>query len=280
MVEIATLPFRTVKDPTTGGQGRSRQGKMRIAARSSYRPRASHVARLAPIGDFSARGCAAPGARVITAWSGYPWPARPRPPAQGRRCNARPSRADLDPSCVLEPEALGARNLPWPGRDHRRYLASSRWNRRRHTRALRPGIGTRADYRRRVPARPALRSAPTGPPPDQSKPTSRTSPGTVRKRRRHAAGSKGRSPKHISREGRRREQVRHQQPGRGAAPAMMLRAGRRTAAPPPRWPERLLIAEFPQPGAEIGDVADAVRDAALHGAVCDQRHGALAPSVE
>ena len=33
---------------------------------------------------------------------------------QGRRCNARPSRADLDPSCVLEPEALGARNLPWP----------------------------------------------------------------------------------------------------------------------------------------------------------------------
>ena len=37
------------------------------------------------------------------------WPARPRPPAQGRRCNARPSRADLDPSCVLEPEALGAR---------------------------------------------------------------------------------------------------------------------------------------------------------------------------
>ena len=41
-------------------------------------------------------------------------PARPRPPAQGRRCNARPSRADVDPSCVLEPEALGARNLPWP----------------------------------------------------------------------------------------------------------------------------------------------------------------------
>ena len=32
----------------------------------------------------------------------------------GVRCNARPSRADLDPSCVLEPEALGARNLPWP----------------------------------------------------------------------------------------------------------------------------------------------------------------------
>ena len=41
-------------------------------------------------------------------------PARPQPPAQGRRCNARPSRADVDPSCVLEPEVLGARNLPWP----------------------------------------------------------------------------------------------------------------------------------------------------------------------
>ena len=47
LVEIdeATLPFRTVKDPTAGGQGRSPQGKMRIVpARSSYRPRASHVA--------------------------------------------------------------------------------------------------------------------------------------------------------------------------------------------------------------------------------------------
>ena len=45
LVEIdeATLPFRTVKDPTTGGQGRSRQGSA-LLARSSYRPRASHVA--------------------------------------------------------------------------------------------------------------------------------------------------------------------------------------------------------------------------------------------
>ena len=35
LVEIdeATLPFRTVKDPTAGGQGRSPQGKMRIARR-------------------------------------------------------------------------------------------------------------------------------------------------------------------------------------------------------------------------------------------------------
>ncbi len=40
----ATLPFRTVKDPTAGGQGRSPQGRCALPARSSYRPRASHVA--------------------------------------------------------------------------------------------------------------------------------------------------------------------------------------------------------------------------------------------
>ena len=125
LVEIdeATLPFRTVKDPTTGGQGRSRQGKMRIAGRgraiAQGEPRRI---RLAPIGDFlraqpSGLRCRDLGAgragnhRWLERLS---WPARPRPPAQGRRCNARPSRADLDPSCVLEPEALGARNLPWP----------------------------------------------------------------------------------------------------------------------------------------------------------------------
>ena len=122
LVEIdeATLPFRTVKDPTAGGQGRSPQGKMRIAGAVELSPEGEpRRIRLAPIGDFSARslhafvaGTSAPGARVNR------WlllrPARPRPPAQGRRCNARPSRADVDPSCVLEPEALGARNLPWP----------------------------------------------------------------------------------------------------------------------------------------------------------------------
>ena len=116
LVEIdeATLPFRTVKDPTAGGQGRSPQGKMRIAGAVELSPEGEpRRIRLAPIGDFSARslhafvaGTSAPGARVITdGWSGY-CGARPRPPAQGRRCNARPSRADVDPSCVLEPEAL------------------------------------------------------------------------------------------------------------------------------------------------------------------------------
>ena len=125
LVEIdeATLPFRTVKDPTTGGQGRSRQGKMRIAGAVELSPEGEpRRIRLAPIGDFlraqpSCLRCRDLGAgragnhRWLERLS---WPARPRPPAQGRRCNARPSRADLDPSCVLEPEALGARNLPWP----------------------------------------------------------------------------------------------------------------------------------------------------------------------
>ena len=83
LVEIdeATLPFRTVKDPTTGGQGRSRQGKMCIAGAVELSPEGEpRRIRLAPIGDFSARslhafvaGTSAPGARVITdGWSGYP----------------------------------------------------------------------------------------------------------------------------------------------------------------------------------------------------------------
>ena len=40
LVEIdeATLPFRTVQDPTTGGQGRSRQGKMQQGGGARYRP--------------------------------------------------------------------------------------------------------------------------------------------------------------------------------------------------------------------------------------------------
>ena len=122
-IDEATLPFRTAKDPATGGQGRSPQGKMRIAGAVELSPEGEpRRIRLAPIGDFSARslhafvaGTSAPGARVITEWlERLLRPARPRPPAQGRRCNARPSRADVDPSCVLEPEALGARNLPWP----------------------------------------------------------------------------------------------------------------------------------------------------------------------
>ena len=74
LVEIdeATLPFRTVKDPTTGGQGRSRQGKMRIAGAVELSPEGEpRRIRLAPIGDFSARslhafvaGTSAPGARL------------------------------------------------------------------------------------------------------------------------------------------------------------------------------------------------------------------------
>ena len=122
LVEIdeATLPFRTVKDPTTGGQGRSRQGKMRIPGAVELSPEGEpRRIRLAPIGDFSARslhafvaGTSAPGARHHRWLERLSWPARPD---QGPSSVQRPPiRADLDPSCVLEPEALGARNLPWP----------------------------------------------------------------------------------------------------------------------------------------------------------------------
>ena len=54
--EDATLPFRTAKDPATGGQGRSPQGKMRIAGAVELSPEGEpRRIRLAPIGDFSAR---------------------------------------------------------------------------------------------------------------------------------------------------------------------------------------------------------------------------------
>ena len=109
LVEIdeATLIVPTpLKDPTTGGQGRSRQGKMRIAGAVELSPEGEpRRIRLAPIGDFSARslhafvaGTSAPGARVITRWlERLSWPARPRPPAQGRRVQRPgPSRADLE----------------------------------------------------------------------------------------------------------------------------------------------------------------------------------------
>ena len=135
-------------------------------------------------------GTSAPGARVINGWS---YCGLPDHKAQGRRCNARPSRADVDPSCVLEPEALGARNLPWPRRAHlRRYLdrscsvaaatpqrlstpcsdrhapATRRLPRHRRTTRL---IAGRAP----ATARPPIRSEPnTGPPAclQHSKPTS------------------------------------------------------------------------------------------------------------
>ena len=74
------------------------------------RPRASHVASGWRRSGISPRAAfmpftSAPGARNHRWLERLSWPARPRPPAQGRRCNARPSRADLDPSCVLEPSA-------------------------------------------------------------------------------------------------------------------------------------------------------------------------------
>ena len=53
-IDEATLPFRTAKDPATGGQGRSPQGKMRIAGAVELSPEGDcHAASgKTPIGDF------------------------------------------------------------------------------------------------------------------------------------------------------------------------------------------------------------------------------------
>ena len=125
LVEIdeATLPFRTVKrsDHRRARSQPARQDAHCRRGRAIARGRATSHPAGADRGFLRAQPsclrCRDLGAgragnhRWLERLS---WPARPRPPAQGRRCNARPSRADLDPSCVLEPEALGARNLPWP----------------------------------------------------------------------------------------------------------------------------------------------------------------------
>ena len=125
LVEIdeATLPLRTKQDPPTGGQGRSPQGKMRIAGAVELSPEGEpRRIRLAPIGDFSAcslhafvAGTSAPGARVITdGWSGYGGLSdHDHAP---KIVGATPAHLVL--ACIhrvfLEPEALGARHLPWP----------------------------------------------------------------------------------------------------------------------------------------------------------------------
>ena len=204
LVEIdeATLPFRTVKDPTTGGQGRSRQGKMRIAGAVELSPEGEpRRIRLAPIGDFSARslhafvaGTSAPGARVITdGWSGLACPTTTTSPRSS--VQRPPTSCDLDPS--LEPEALGARNLPcrcaapicaaistssWlePPPPHRNGLRHPARHRRapptrrlsRHRRTTRLILAGRAPATARPPIRIGAEYRSSSLPDQQSKPTS------------------------------------------------------------------------------------------------------------
>ena len=185
LVEIdeATLPFRTVKDPTTGGQGRSRQGKMRIAGAVELSPEGEpRRIRLAPIGDFSARslhafvaGTSAPGARVITdGWSGYP--GLPDHDHQPKVVGATPAHlvliwihrvfSNLKRWALVTFHGLRRAHL-------RRYLDEFvfRWNRRRHTATAFDtllGIGARlrpADYRDIVGQRGLSRQAGRQPPP-------------------------------------------------------------------------------------------------------------------
>ena len=144
-IDEATLPFRTAKDPATGGQGRSPQGKMRIAGAVELSPEGEpRRIRLAPIGDFSARslrafvaGTSAPGARVITdGWSGYC--GLPDHDHQPKVVGATPAHLVLTwihrVFSNLKRWALGT--FHGLRRAHlRRYLDEFvfRWNRRRHS---------------------------------------------------------------------------------------------------------------------------------------------------
>ena len=196
-IDEATLPFRTARDPATGGQGRSPQGKMRIAGAVELSPEGEpRRIRLAPIGDFSARslrafvaGTSAPGARVITdGWSGYC--GLPDHDHQPKVVGATPAHLVLTwihrVFSNLKRWALGT--FHGLRRAHlRRYLDEFvfRWNRRRHTATAFDtllGIGTRlrpADYRDIVghgsgrdtsdPGRPGASHRPPSDPP-QSEP--------------------------------------------------------------------------------------------------------------
>ena len=79
-IDETEIPLRGKDDPPAGGRGRSRQGKMFVAAAVELSPDGHpRRIRLAPIADFSAAtlrpfvaAVAAPGARVVTdGWSGY-----------------------------------------------------------------------------------------------------------------------------------------------------------------------------------------------------------------
>ena len=192
-IDEATLPFRTAEDPATGGQGRSPQGKMRIAGAVELSPEGEpRRIRLAPIGDFSARslrafvaGTSAPGARVITdGWSGYC--GLPDHDHQPKVVGATPAHLVLTwihrVFSNLKRWALGT--FHGLRRAHlRRYLDEFvfRWNRRRHsaTAFRHPARHRHAPATRRLPRHrrttrliPAGRAPATRPPsdPPQSEP--------------------------------------------------------------------------------------------------------------
>ena len=163
-IDEATLPFRTAKDPATGGQGRSPQGKMRIAgavelARGRATPHPAGADRGFLRAQPSCLRCRdlAPGARVITdGWSGYC--GLPDHDHQPKVVGATPAHLVLTwihrVFSNLKRWALGT--FHGLRRAHlRRYLDEFvfRWNRRRHTATAFDtllGIGTRlrpADYR-------------------------------------------------------------------------------------------------------------------------------------
>ena len=195
LVEIdeATLPFRTVKDPTAGGQGRSPQGKMRIAGAVELSPEGEpRRIRLAPIGDFSARslhafvaGTSAPGARVTTdGWSGYC--GLPDHDHQPKVVGATPAHLVLTwihrVFSNLKRWALGTFHGLRRAHLHR-YLDEFvfRWNRRRHTAtAFDTARHRHAPPTRRLPRhRRTTRLIPAGRAPATARPPIRLNRGRV-----------------------------------------------------------------------------------------------------
>ena len=139
LVEIDP-PSRSEQETRPRVEGRGPQGKCALPARSAIaRGRAGRGWR-----GFSARmafvaGTSAPGARVITDAEAIAACPDHQPKVVG---STRPC-ADGIASCVLEPEALGARNLPWPAPAHLRVPRRASCSAgRRHTATAFGSIGT------------------------------------------------------------------------------------------------------------------------------------------
>src|SRR5512134_3835561 len=119
-VDETEIPLRTKDEPVAGGDGRSHEGKMLVAAAVEVAAGAPGRIRLAEIPDFSAPSLhgfiaanVAPGTTIRTdGWSGYPGRTGYRPRSPCDRSDGRPCRAAVGPPRLLQPEDLGARRLP------------------------------------------------------------------------------------------------------------------------------------------------------------------------
>jgi hypothetical protein len=122
MVEVdeSSLVYPTKDDPVAGGQGRSAEGKILIAAavETLSGGKAGRI-RLTTIGNYSAATLqrfvadnTVDGSTILTdGFSAYPGNAQPQPRAEGRRRHGRPFASAVGPPGVRQPRAAGARRL-------------------------------------------------------------------------------------------------------------------------------------------------------------------------